>query len=216
MPDVPGREPERPAADDETGLPVTIDLVRRKLRMHSVTEEELATLRAVVPATSIGFLGIAVGAALTFWSVLKATGLSPQVRGDFNALYFASRVMTAFFAIVAVTGYVRLFGLVRHIKRRPEPLGAGDGGPPRQIAAKAGLLEITHAVYGEGHGAWPDVTPQVIALVKNNALDFVVANPTLVANDPSPGKLKTLTIRFSVDGQPYSKSWDEGERAQVP
>jgi hypothetical protein len=86
--------------------------------MHSVTEEELNTLRAVVPVTCLTLLGVAFGTALAFYTVLKSSGLTANDRADFKALFFWSRIVTVAFLIISVIGYVHLFVVIHRIQTR--------------------------------------------------------------------------------------------------
>lgn len=105
---------------------LTITDVPRELMMHRVTEEELHTLRGVVPVTAVAFLGASVGAALTFWSVLHTAHLTGQELSDVRAYFFGARVALVFFLIVSAVGYYHLFRVVSRIKRRPQPNAGGD------------------------------------------------------------------------------------------
>lgn len=117
-------EPPRPIP------PVRLEYASRELTMHFVTEEELTTLRAVVPTTTVGFLGISIGAALTFWTVLAEGGLTGTAEDTFNLGLKFALVLSAFFAIVAVVGYAHLFIVIRRIKRRPGPGERGGHAKP--------------------------------------------------------------------------------------
>ena len=97
---------------------VTIAHQPRELTMHSVTEEELSTLRGVIPSTTLSFFGIAFGAALAMWGVLATSGLSAHNRDTFNALFWVFRILTAFFAILSIAGYVHQQRVVNRVRTR--------------------------------------------------------------------------------------------------
>lgn len=83
-------------------------------------------------------------------------------------------------------------------------------GPPEAVAGSvkendytAGGLVIHLAAYGIGGHPTNDidVTDRVIELVKNNSLDIVVNNSTLVpGQNPYRGKKKRLLVRYSYNG----------------
>ncbi len=98
--------------------PVELDWAKRKMTMHSVTEEELSTLRAIGPTLSVAFLGLAAGFAFSLWTSLKSTGLSDDTRRDFESLYFFARLVSVFFGLFAIAGYGRLWHLIYRIKQR--------------------------------------------------------------------------------------------------
>lgn len=98
--------------------PVELAYASRKLTMHSVTEEELSTLRAVVPTTCIAFWGIAVGIAFSLWTALKSTELTDDAVRDFQAFFAVSVFASLVLTILALASYVHLFIVLRRIKRR--------------------------------------------------------------------------------------------------
>lgn len=89
--------------------------------MHSVTEEELSTLRAVIPSTAVAFLGVAIGAALAFYTALQTTTLDHDTRSNFNTLFWGARIGVGFFAILSIWGYAHLALVIHRIKKRPRP-----------------------------------------------------------------------------------------------
>ncbi len=102
---------------------VTVNQVPRELNMHSVTEEELWSLRAVGPTTAVAFLGVFIGATVTFWTVLETPGLSAATRDKFDLALKGSLILTAFFAIITVVGYWHLRDVVNRVRERPPTTG---------------------------------------------------------------------------------------------
>ncbi len=98
--------------------PVELAYASRRLTMHSVTEEELSTLRAVVPTTCVAFWGMAVGIAFSLWIALKSTGLTIDTVREFRAFFAVAVFASLFLTILAVSSYVHLFIVLRRIKQR--------------------------------------------------------------------------------------------------
>lgn len=106
----------RPQPDPDPG--VQINYQARELTMHYVTEEELTTLRGVGPTICVAFLGLTAGCAFSLWTALKSTGLSVDTQRDFESLLVAALVLSGFFGLLAIFGYVRLVAVIRKVKRR--------------------------------------------------------------------------------------------------
>jgi hypothetical protein len=121
MPDppaIPDPIPVVPSSPTATTPVVTVRQVPRELTMHSVTEEELHTLRAIVPVTCLTFLGVAFGTAIAFYTVLKSSGLTAVQRANFHSLFFYSRIATVLMLIISVAGYIHLFRVIHRIESR--------------------------------------------------------------------------------------------------
>ncbi len=78
-------------------------------------------------------------------------------------------------------------------------------------------LEILRAVYGVFRSGLPgavDVTAQLSAMIKNNRLAVRASND--IAGDPAYGVVKTLAVRYRVDGRLREARVREGEMLVLP
>ncbi len=84
----------------------------------------------------------------------------------------------------------------------------GDAGGGRH------RLAIVSARYGEGRRS-RDVTERVRSFVRNGRLDIVVDNDSF-GFDPAPGRVKTLSIEYTLDGDRRDVRVPEGGRLRLP
>lgn len=103
----------------ETSGPVTIDMQQRLLTMHPVSSQEIEFLRLTSPVFSVAFCGMAFGAVVSLGAVVFTTPLPTNPHAIFLALFVGAVVLTAFFGIQSIWGFVQTGQLVREIKRRP-------------------------------------------------------------------------------------------------
>jgi len=76
------------------------------------------------------------------------------------------------------------------------------------------LLVIVKAVYGDlAGGETADVTAQVAAMVKNNALTVVASNDHF--GDPASGAWKRLRVDYTIDGIARTKTVGEGRTLTI-
>lgn len=95
---------------------------QRRVTMHLVFDEEIATLRAVGPTTALTFFGISVGGLLGMLGILLTQKhLTTDSHAAILGLMVLSAVLAGFFAIIAGVGYWRLHRLVGRIRERPAP-----------------------------------------------------------------------------------------------
>jgi hypothetical protein len=79
----------------------------------------------------------------------------------------------------------------------------------------AGALVFLHATYGVENEWQLDVTDSLNKLVSDGRLDIVVNNETM-GEDPSPGRLKLLTVEYAADGAKHTNSFLEGTHIVLP
>jgi hypothetical protein len=102
--------------------PVTIDMQKRLLTMHPVSAQEIEFLRLTSPVFAIAFCGMAFGALVSLGAVVFSTPLPTNPHAVFVALFVAAGVLTAFFGIQSIWGFVQTGNLVKEIKKRPPAL----------------------------------------------------------------------------------------------
>jgi hypothetical protein len=107
---------------ERTSGPVTIDMQKRLLTMHPVSAQEIEFLRLTSPVFAVAFCGMAFGACVSLGAVLFSTSLPTDARAVFVALFVAAGVLTAFFGIQSIWGFVQTGTLVKEIKKRPSAL----------------------------------------------------------------------------------------------
>lgn len=83
--------------------------------------------------------------------------------------------------------------------------------PPKPALAN---LQILEAVYGSGDESL-DVTQTVREAEAGGRVKIVVSNSTF-ANDPAPGKVKSLRVTYRMDGSLAEKTIGEGETLMLP
>ncbi len=102
-----------------TSGPVTIDMQERLLTMHPVATQEIEQLRLNSPVFPVAFCGMAFGAVVSFGAVVFSTPLPTNPHAVFFALFIGAIVLTVFFGIQSVWGFLQTGKLVKEIKRRP-------------------------------------------------------------------------------------------------
>jgi hypothetical protein len=80
----------------------TVEIIPRRLKMHNVSESELDALASGSTSINLTFFGICLGAAISFGIVLRTTTLEPFSKAVFEALFFSSLVMGAYFGVFGV------------------------------------------------------------------------------------------------------------------
>ena len=75
-------------------------------------------------------------------------------------------------------------------------------------------LQVLSATYGEGRNQ-RDVTAMVQSRIQNSMLR-VQADPAMLGGDPAPGVVKSLRIRYSIDGVVNDVIAQDGEWISVP
>jgi len=76
-------------------------------------------------------------------------------------------------------------------------------------------LIITHAYYGQFDDA-VDVTPQVAAAVKDNAISAFTVNDDSMGIDPNTGVTKQLIVRYAIDGKQKMIAVDQNDDLKIP
>ena len=124
------------------------------------------------------------------------------------ALYFvlkSNNSLPKASAVMYVSGGILLLVIGIIIGRR---LGSVRPAPSDSISRKEPIqpLRIKSAKYGVSRDRYKDVTDQVRAQVKNNKLNFLVSNVTLLGlADPFYGEVKYLFVDYSFGDGPISE-----------
>lgn len=96
--------------------------------MHSVTEEELTSLRGDLLSAILAFLGVMIGVAVTVYTALGSEGLSSETRNRFLNMLLLSKILIVMFALLALILYINRLILIHRVKTRDNPAkvpGAG-------------------------------------------------------------------------------------------
>jgi MFS-type transporter involved in bile tolerance (Atg22 family) len=115
----PDESPFRTEGISEPFSPVTIDMQERLLTMHPVSAQEIEFLRLTSPVFAVVFCGMAFGALVSLGAVVFSTPLPTNPHAVFFALFVAAGVLTVFFGIQSVWGFMQTGKLVKDIKKRP-------------------------------------------------------------------------------------------------
>jgi vacuolar-type H+-ATPase subunit E/Vma4 len=76
-----------------------------------------------------------------------------------------------------------------------------------------GTLHIDRATYGSGFRS-SDVTTRLNSQIQGNQLNLRVDNNTM-GGDPAPNQSKTLTVQYTINGQPSRVQTNEGDTLQL-
>jgi hypothetical protein len=102
--------------------PVTIDMQERVLTMHPVSTQEIEFLRLTSPVFAVVFCGMAFGALVSLGAVVFSTPLPANNYAVFLALFVGAGVLTVFFGVQSIWGFIQTGNLVKAIKKRPPAL----------------------------------------------------------------------------------------------
>lgn len=75
------------------------------------------------PVFSIAFLGMTFGAAVSPGAIVFTTPFEPGRTGIVLTLFVGAVVLTVFFGIHTIWGFVQTGRLIKEIKRRPPTVG---------------------------------------------------------------------------------------------
>ena len=87
--------------------------------MRRVTEQELDALGSVKTGLGLTFFGVAFGACVSFWIVLKTANLSPEDHSMFFPLVLGSALLWMFFGAWSVLEGLGARRLITRIRERP-------------------------------------------------------------------------------------------------
>ena len=90
-------EPQSITADAAHAI-VSVVSIPRRLQLYSITDHELTMLFSAYTSPTLTFLGLAVGAAISFWiSLLTVSGLDNSAHAAFLAMAIGASVLAVFF-----------------------------------------------------------------------------------------------------------------------
>jgi hypothetical protein len=96
--------------------PLTVEMIPRLLKMHSISESELDAIASGNGSTNLTFFGICLGAAISFGIVLYNGGIDQSHKAIYAMLFFVSLIMSAYFGVCGFSDSSRARKKLRDLK----------------------------------------------------------------------------------------------------
>lgn len=97
--------------------PLTVEYAPRRLTVRYVSDADLDTVASSGNSVHLTFFGLCVGAATTFWVVLKTTTITDlQAHAEFVMLCAGAVVGSIYFGIRGIFDYAKAKRTLREIK----------------------------------------------------------------------------------------------------
>jgi hypothetical protein len=123
MATIPPPQPPQAPAQQAADLflpahnPLTMEMVPRHLKMHSLSEHELDAIASGSSSIHLSFFGVCVGAFISFMIVIYSGGVTdPSKRSMYGMLAFSTAIMATYFGIRGIADNLKSKALVRELK----------------------------------------------------------------------------------------------------